>query len=164
MAVAYRGFSGSTGTPTEAGLTIDARTAYDWLAAKVESQSIVLHGAALGAAVATRLATEKPARELVLEAPYTAMVDVLARRFWFLPIPYMIEDKFLTRDLIGKVKVPVLVVYGELDEVVPKAAAEAVFALAPEPKSFKLIPKGSHNNLSELGLYEAILEFADTPR
>ncbi len=162
MAVAYRGYSGSTGSPTEAGLHLDAEAAYAWLTAKIKPDQIILHGAALGAAVATQIAVNHPARELVLEAPYPAAVDVMARRFWFLPIRYIMQDEFLTREIIGKVKLPILFIQGEKDEVVPVASAQALFERAPEPKKWVLIPEGSHNNLSELGLYKEIQSFAET--
>jgi uncharacterized protein len=159
LALAYRGYSGSTGEPTEEGLHKDADAAYAWLVGKVPADQIILHGAALGAAVATELAVRQPAHALVLEAPYTAAVDVFARRFWFLPVKYMIKDPFLTREIIGQVKLPMLFVEGENDEVVPMRTAQDLFARAPEPKKFIIIPGGSHNNLSELGIYEEIRAF-----
>ncbi len=161
MALAYRGYSGSTGSPSEAGLMIDAATAYDWLAARVPADQIIIHGAALGSTVAAKLAAEKPARELVLEAPYTSALAVMSSRFWFLPIPLMMKDPFRAEEAITKVKMPILIIHGEGDEVVPLYRAEAVLALAPEPKKFVTIAKGSHNNLSELGLYKEIAAFAD---
>jgi uncharacterized protein len=161
MALAYRGYSGSTGSPSEEGLMIDAATAYDWLAAKTPADQIIIHGAALGSTVAAKLAAEKPARELVLEAPYPSALSVMASRFWFLPIRLLMKDPFRAEEALGKLKMPVLVVHGAGDEVVPLHRAEAVMALVPEPKKLVSIPKGSHNNLSELGLYKEIAAFAD---
>jgi len=79
LAFSYRGYPGSTGSPSEAGLVTDARTAWDWLRAQGHAaRDIVIHGLSLGSGVAVQLATQVPARALVLEAPYTAIVDVAA--------------------------------------------------------------------------------------
>jgi uncharacterized protein len=138
----------------------DAKTAYDWLAAKIGADNIIIQGSSLGSGVAAKLASENPAKMLVLESPYTAAVDVAARRFWFLPVQYMMHDTFLTRDWIGKVKMPVLVAHGLIDQVIPVDQGKAVFELAPQPKKLVLVEKASHNNLVELGLYDEIVAFA----
>jgi uncharacterized protein len=161
MAMSYRGYSGSSGNPTEEGLAKDAEAGYAYLAAKVRTEEIILHGTALGAAVAARLAVKHPAKELVLEAAYPASVDVMSRRFWFAPVSYFLKDQYRTRDLIRDIRIPVLFVHGTADEVVPLSDGAALYALARQPKKWIVIPAGSHNNLSELGLYEAILTFAE---
>ena len=160
LAVAYRGYSGSTGEPSEEGLHQDALASYAWLAERVKPDMIIVHGAALGASVATHLASQVSARALVLEAPYTAAVDVAASRFWFLPVKYFFKDQFLTREWIKSVKMPILVVHGDEDTIVPVDQGKAVFALAPEPKEIVIIKATGHNNLSEKGLYDVILAFA----
>src|SRR5688572_3730838 len=82
LAVYYRGYSGSTGRPSEAGLHRDARAGYDWLIAhNYAPRDIVIHGFSLGSGVAVRLAAERPARALILEAPFTGVDDVAAARF-----------------------------------------------------------------------------------
>ena len=74
LAIAYRGYGGSTGTPTEKGLYQDSLAAYGWLAKRASADNIVIHGFSLGSGVAVRLASETPARALVLEAPFTSIV------------------------------------------------------------------------------------------
>jgi uncharacterized protein len=160
LAVAYRGYSGSSGIPTEPGLHRDAKAAYDWLKAKVPDDKIIIHGAALGSTVATRLASENPARLLVLEAAYPAAIDASVRRFFFLPVRWMFKDQFQGRDWIGKVKMPIFFIHGDADVVVPVSDARALFDLAPEPKRFELVPKALHGNLTEFGLYGKILAAA----
>lgn len=78
LALSYRGYPGSTGSPTETGIHMDARAAFDWLAARHDRSEIVIHGHSLGTGVAVRLAAEVDAHALVLEAPFTAAVDVAA--------------------------------------------------------------------------------------
>src|SRR5580704_24513 len=86
LAVAYRGYSGSSGHPTEAGLHADAEAAYAWLAARYPAGDIVIMGHSLGTGVATPLAAEHPVRALILESPFTSAVDVGAERMPWLPI------------------------------------------------------------------------------
>jgi uncharacterized protein len=164
LAVAYRGYSGSTGVPSEEGLHRDAQAAHDWLKARVKPDDIIIHGVALGGTVATKLASESPARLLVLEATYPAAIDASIRRFFFLPVRWMFKDEFQARDWIGKVKMPIFFVHGEADVVVPLADGRALFDLAPEPKTFKVVERAQHGNLTEFGLYKMILEASQSPR
>ncbi|MEI9904481.1 MAG: alpha/beta fold hydrolase [Asticcacaulis sp.] len=98
LALAYRGFSGSTGKPSEKGLFIDGLAAYDWLKAQGFGDSdIVIHGHSLGTGVATYVATQRPARALILEAPFTGAVDVAKERYPYMPVDLLMRDKFLNR-------------------------------------------------------------------
>lgn len=82
LALSYRGYAGSTGTPSEAGLYTDAATAYDWLAGQgYPPERIAIHGHSLGSGPATWLATQRPARALILEAPFTAASDLGQERY-----------------------------------------------------------------------------------
>jgi uncharacterized protein len=165
LALAYRGYSGSTGHPTETGLHEDAETAYAWLAARYPPGRIVIHGHSLGTGVAVRLAATHPARALVLEAPFTSAEDVAAELFspW-LPVRGLMWDRFASRDWIGKVHMPVLIVHGTADRVIPYRLGHQLFDLANQPKSFVSIEGGGHDDLVEHGLYDRIWAFlAATP-
>lgn len=159
LAVAYRGYSGSTGSPTEAALHADARVAYDWLRSRVAPERIVLHRFSLGTGVATRLASEVPSRAVILEAPYTAIVDIAAANARLVPVRQIMRDQFLSRDWIGAARAPVLIVHGDADEVIPFAHGERMFALAREPKRFVRIPGGRHSTLVADGLYDHVWTF-----
>lgn len=159
LALSYRGYPGSTGTPTEEGLAIDARAAYDWLKERHAARDIVLHGHSLGSGVAVRLAAEVDVGAVVLEAPFTAAVDVAAERMPWLPVNLLMLDQFRSRDRIGQVTAPVLIAHGDKDSVIPFAHAERLFALAREPKAFVLMPGSDHNTLVRDGLYERITAF-----
>jgi fermentation-respiration switch protein FrsA (DUF1100 family) len=162
LAVYYRGYSGSTGHPTEAGLHTDARAGYDWLIAHgYLAHDIVIHGLSLGTGVAVKLASEHSARALILEAPYAAAVDVASERFPFLPISVIMQDQFRSRDWIGDVHMPVLIAHGDADSVIPFAQGEQLFALANEPKTFVRMPGSDHTTLPRDGLYEHIWTFLD---
>jgi hypothetical protein len=161
LTIAYRGYAGSTGVPTEAGLHLDAAAAHTWLSRRVPPDRIVVHGFSLGSSVATRLARDLPVRALILEAPPLAAVDVAAERFFFIPVAALIKNSFLTRDWIDDVRVPLLIVHGDRDEIVPFNHGERLFQLANEPKTFIRIVGGTHMVLARLGLYTHIEAFLD---
>src|SRR5947207_6550604 len=86
LALSYRGYGGSSGTPTEAGLIEDARAAYAYAAKRYPAERIALWGESLGSGVAIALAAEKPASKLILDAPFTSAVDIAAALYRFLPV------------------------------------------------------------------------------
>jgi uncharacterized protein len=162
LAVYYRGYSGSTGRPTEAGLHADARAGYDWLIAHdYEPRDIVIHGLSLGSGVAVKLASERPARALILEAPYSAAVDVASKRFPYLPVSLIMQDQFRSRDWIRDVHMPVLIAHGDADTVIPFEQGERLFALANEPKTFVRMRGSDHVTLPRDGLYDYIWPFLE---
>ena len=161
FAVAYRGYSGSTGTPTEAGLHEDARTAYRWLAARYPAERIVIQGFSLGTGVAVRLAAERNARALILEAPFTAAVDVAGTSAPFLPVKPLMRDPFLSRDWIGRVSEPVLIVHGEQDATIRFDDGRRLYAMANQPKAFVAMRDSDHNSLVDDGLYGHIWRFLE---
>lgn len=159
LAAYYRGYSGSTGRPSEAGLHEDARAAYAWLSQRYDSARIVIHGFSLGTGVALRLARDVHVRALVLEAPYTAVVDVAAGLYPFLPVRLLMRDQFRSRDWIGAVDAPLLIVHGDADSQIPIAHGERLFAMARDRKRFVRIEGGGHDDLVEHGIYHAIEAF-----
>ena len=163
LALAYRGYSGSSGHPTEAGLREDAETAYAWLAARYPAQRIVIHGHSLGPGVAVRLAAGHPVRALVLEAPFTSAVDVGAPEYPWLPVRLMMWDRFASRDWIGKVRSPMLIVHGDRDAVIPFRQGVELDRLANAPKTFVRIAGGHHDDLPQMGVYDDIWRFLGLP-
>ncbi|WP_041658427.1 alpha/beta hydrolase [Asticcacaulis excentricus] len=155
LALAYRGFSGSTGKPTEDGLFMDGLVAYDWLKkAGYAPQQIVIHGHSLGSGVATYVATQRPAKGLILEAPFTAASDVAQDIYPYVPVQWLMLDKFANRDRIGFVHMPILIVHGDRDTIVPFAQGERLYALAPQPKTFKRMAGEDHSTLTRAGVYD----------
>jgi fermentation-respiration switch protein FrsA (DUF1100 family) len=162
LIVSYRGYSGSTGSPTETGLREDARTAYDWLAGHVAPERIVLYGESLGTGVAVRLATERSVAGVVLEAPYSSTADVARVGYWFVPVDWLMRDQFRSVDIIHAVKAPLLVLHGERDAVIPIALGERLYAAAREPKRFVRLPGVDHVSVLEQGGLEPVRAFLDT--
>jgi uncharacterized protein len=164
LAVAYRGYSHSTGKPTEAGLFIDGLTAYDWLRQRgYSAHDIVLHGHSLGSGIATYVASKREARALVLEAPFTAVSDVAQERYPFVPVSLLMQDQFRSRDYIREVDEPLLIVHGDRDSVVPYVQGQRLFALANAPKRFVTMPGSEHNTLVRDGLYPHVWRFLNLP-
>jgi fermentation-respiration switch protein FrsA (DUF1100 family) len=160
LLASYRGYSGSTGTPTEAGLRIDARTAYDWLAARAPADLIVLYGESLGSGVAVRLATERPVAGLILDAPFTSTADVAGHHYWYLPV-WLLRDQYRSVDRIDEVRAPLLVMHGDRDGVIPIALGERLFDAAPEPKRFLKLAGVDHVSVLEQGGLGPVRAFLD---
>ncbi|MDE2065266.1 MAG: alpha/beta fold hydrolase, partial [Bradyrhizobium sp.] len=104
LAVSYRGYEGSTGSPSEDGMHLDAAAAYAFAADhQVGPDRIVLWGHSLGTGVAVWLAVERKIKALVLEAPYTSVADVAAMNYPLLPVRLLLKDQFHSDWLISKV-------------------------------------------------------------
>jgi len=159
VALSYRGYGGSTGSPSEAGLIADATAAHGFAAVRYGNDRIVLWGESLGSGVAVALAVSHAAGNMVLEAPFTSAADVGASAYWFLPVRLLMKDTFHSDRRIGKVNVPVLVLHGARDTVVPIQLGERLFALANEPKRFVRFGEGGHEDLDAHGAQEAFRSF-----
>ena len=144
LLLSYRGYASSTGRPTEDGLHADAVAAFDWVANAAPGSRIAVYGESLGTGVAVRLATERPAVGLILDAPYTSTVDVAAGIYWFVPVRALMRDHFSSITRIGALKVPILMLHGDRDGVIPFRQGEQLFAAAPDPKQFVRIAGGDH--------------------
>ena len=147
VALSYRGYGGSSGTPTEEGLIRDAEAAYGFAVARYAPERIVLWGESLGSGVAVALAAEKKVSHVVLQSPFTSAADVAAGRYWFAPVRLLMKDQFRSDLRIGKVTAPVLVLHGDRDTVVPFAFGERLYEMITAPKKFVRFPGGGHNDL-----------------
>jgi uncharacterized protein len=145
----YRGYAGNPGTPSEDGLRADARAAVDVLAARpdVDPQRIAYFGESLGAAVAVGLATERPPAALVLRSPPSSLGDVGRHHYPFLPVfDALLFDRYPLAEQLREVRVPLLVLVTERDEIVPAELSRRVFDAAAEPKRFVPLDAGHHND------------------
>ena len=150
IAIEYRGYASSTGSPTERGLKLDGEAAY---AAAIESGvkpgRIVPLGESLGSGVAVALAARHKVGALALDSAYSSIVDVAAAAYWFAPVRALIRDPFRNDLLIGSVAAPTLMAHGTNDRVVPIRFGEKLFALAGPPKEFWRIEGAGHLALRE---------------
>jgi len=161
----YRRYGGSEGRPSETRLSADAVSAYDSLRGLgVAPHDIVAYGESLGTAVASRLALQRHVEGLVLEAPFTSIVDV-GRLLWPLfPLSLIMADQYRIIDRIGRVQAPLLIVHGGRDAIIPLDQARHVFHAAAEPKSFALLPQAGHNDLYDRGAWEKVRGFIEALR
>ena len=161
----YRRYGGSEGWPSERKIAADAVNAYDCLRGLgVAPRDIVAYGESLGTGVATRLALKRHIEALVLEAPFTSIVEVGQQAWKGLPLNLIMTDQYRTIDRIGEVKVPLFVVHGGRDEIIPLGQARRVFHAANEPKSFSLLPAAGHNDLFDRGAWERVRGFLEALR
>lgn len=160
VALSFRGYAGSSGRPSEDGLLRDGAVAYEFATARYEPQRIVAWGFSLGTGVAVAIASEHPIGRLILEAPYTSLVDVAASHFRFVPVRLVMHDRFHSDERIGRVTAPLLIMHGAQDQTIPIVFGERLFALAHEPKQFVRIDGGGHNDLDRFGALEISRDFA----
>ncbi len=159
----YRRYGGSGGRPSEKKIAADAMLAYDCLRAQgVSPDKIVAYGESLGTAVATRLSLHREVQGLVLEAPFTSTVDVGKLLWPGFPLGIIMVDQYRTIDRIGQVRVPLFILHGGRDNVIPLDQARHVFHAANEPKSLVVVPRAGHNDVFELGGWVKVRAFLES--
>lgn len=144
----YRGYGENPGTPSEKGLHHDALGARDYLASRpeVDPSRIIYFGESIGAAVMVSLAAERPPAGLVLRSPFASLADVGELHYPWLPVRFLLKDRYEAAATVARVKVPLLVIAGEEDSIVPAGQSRALYAAAPGPKRFVQIDGADHND------------------
>ena len=163
VALSYRGYMGSTGSPTEEGLLYDAEAAYQFATSRYPSNPIVLWGHSLGSGVAVALASRHSVAKVILEAPFSSTADVAAGMFPFVPVRWLMHDQFRSDQRIDAVRAPLLVMHGAGDWVVPIRLGERLFKLAHQPKRFVRFPDGGHDDLDRYGAVAVARRFIEEP-
>ncbi|GGD85858.1 alpha/beta hydrolase [Caballeronia grimmiae] len=153
----YRGYGGNPGKPHEAGLYADARAAYAYAAER--SRSIVLHGYSLGSGVAVQLASECRIDALILEAPFTSIVDVAAARFRLFPVRYLARDRYDNLAKIASIHAPLLIYGGTRDFVIPPAHFQRLFDAAKGDKHLAFIEGADHIDVWTKGGRTHVMQF-----
>lgn len=157
LGIDYRGF-GRSGfgrlLPSESMAYEDARAAWDWLGQQHPGRPRYIFGHSLGGAIATHLAqgVQEQAAGLIVEGSFTSIADVARSTRWgWLPVQPLITQRFESAERIAQVRLPVLVVHGSEDSVIPPALGRALYERAPGPKRFVLVEGGNHHNTNALG-------------
>lgn len=162
MFLSYRGYGASTGSPTEAGLVSDAHAAYDWLIANgIPASRIALVGESLGTGVAVQLAARKPVGAMALEAPFTSTADVARLSYWWLPVGLLMKDQFKSIDYVKSIRVPLLVMHGTDDRLIPVEMGKTLYAAANEPKEFVALANGTHGSIFSEQAWQREIEYFD---
>lgn len=164
----YRGYGGNGGSPSEAGLARDVRAARQYLVeeAGFSPNRLVYFGESLGTAVVTELATDHPPAGLVLRSPFVDLASVGQVHYPFLPVRMLLRDRFPLVEHLRQVEVPVTVVYGGRDSVVPPAQSRAAAAAAPTLRRLVEVAAADHNDAALLDgrvLVDAIVDLAEPP-
>ncbi len=162
----YRGYGRNPGRPSERGLARDARAAQRFLVEEtgVRPDRLLYYGESLGAAVVTHLASELPPAGLVLRSPFVDLASVGQVHYPFLPVKALLRDRFPLADQIATVRVPVVVVYGSDDSIVPTDQSRAVADSAPILRQRVEITGADHNDRTLLDgsrLIDAVVDLAD---
>lgn len=162
LLVGYRGYGGNPGRPSETGLLIDGGAALDHLAdAGMAPHRTILYGESLGSGVAVVLAAERRLGALVLEAPFTSIVDVAASAYPWLPVRLALIDRFNSLAHIKSVRAPKLILHGERDRTVPVRLGRRLLDHAEEPKQGRFYAAAGHTDLHDHGAVEDIFLFLE---
>jgi len=145
LIIAWRGFSGNKGKPNETGLYEDAASAIRWLETKgVEEKNIILYGESLGTGVVVEIAQNKNYAGVILESPFTSMVNLGKKYYPFFPVSFLLKDKYESYKKITNISVPVLIMHGKVDKIVHYDMGKKMYELANEPKFFYSQEYGDH--------------------
>jgi fermentation-respiration switch protein FrsA (DUF1100 family) len=162
LLLAWRGFSGNEGRPTEDGLYADGRAAIAFLDRnEIAPDHVVLYGESLGSGIAVQLAVERTPRAIVLEAPFSSLPDAAAAHYPIFPVHWIVRDRYDSAAKIGAVKAPVLIVHGERDTVVPVARGRKLLAAAGTRGEGVFLPEAGHNDLHDFGVAAAAIGFVE---
>lgn len=159
VALSYRGYGGSSGSPSEEGILNDARAAYAFANARYPATRIVVWGESLGTGVAVAIAAEKELAKVVLEAPYTSTADIAASIYPIVPVRLLMKDQFRSSERIAQVTEPVLVLHGDRDSVIPIEFGRRLFALITSPKRFVELRGAPHEGLDAYGALAEVKKF-----
>ena len=147
LIISWRGFSGNKGSPTEKNLYSDAKKAVKWLNENgVNNENIVLYGESLGTGVAVELAQNKKFNSIILESPFTSIANAAKIYYPYLPIELLIKDRYDSINKIKNIKVPIMIMHGKKDDIVPQSMGKELYKKANDPK-YSYFPEDDNHML-----------------
>jgi hypothetical protein len=161
LLLAWRGYSGNLGKPTEKNLYIDGESAIKWIIENLnfDYENLIIYGESLGCAVAIELATRYKFKSIILEAPFTSIPDIARKRYKIYPVKYLVLDKFDNYSKIDKILSPVFIISGKKDEVISHSHSKKLFLKANNPKKKLFIDEAKHNNLYDFNIDKEVIIF-----
>lgn len=164
LALSYRGFGKSEGSPSEEGIYHDARAtiAYAKNELGLKIDRLVYYGESLGSGVAIQMATEHSPGALILEAPYTSVAGRAAEIYFYVPVGLLIKDRFDSIGKIAQVHTPLLILHGEKDITIPISHGKALLDKANTPKKAEFFPDRGHNDFDRDVISTHVLDFTQT--
>ena len=162
----YPGYGASSGTPSEERLYASARAAYSHLRYVLgyAPEQIIVYGCSMGGAVALELLQHVPAAGLITESTFTNSLDMSRYLYPYLPVWKLVPNRFRNDQRMPRLRLPLFMIHGEADLVVPVTMAHQLYALASCEKSLMIVPRATHINSIELGaepLRAAVASFID---
>ncbi len=160
----YRGYGQSTGKPSEVGLYQDALAAYDFLMTKknITPNRLIIFGRSLGTSVACEVARQRQAAGLILEGAFPSIQSMADHHYLGLPASWFIDSTFNLEEKLSQISLPLLVIHGEKDSVVPMELGKYVFEAAHEPKRWYPVRGAGHNDVPFVGgsaYFQQLLSF-----
>ena len=155
LAIAYRGYAGSTGSPSGVGIADDALAAYDELRRREPTAPVLVHGHSLGSWPAVSVASARPVLALYLEAPFRSMTSLISGLFPWLPTTLLLRDPMRSDLKLPNVRAPVIIVHGDADGIVPPSSGRALAATRPAGTTFDVV---SADHMSVLGAEDDVWE------
>lgn len=152
VGIHYRGYPGSSGVPSEAGLHEDAMAAWSWVTRELGTKPgrVAIHGRSLGGGVAVQLAAKMNPGALVMESTFTSAVDLAKEHYRWLPVGRVLEHRFMTRDFTAKVSCPVLVAHGRADSIIDVHHGKELARLFHADEYIE-VPRIDHNDMLLVG-------------
>ncbi len=145
LIIAWRGFSGNKGKPSEKGLYIDGNSATKWLKnLGLNEEDIILYGESLGTGIATEIAQNSNFAGLILETPFTSMVDAAKNVYPYIPVGLLLKDRYENYKKIKNINIPILVMHGEADQIVPFRMGKKIYDIAKQPKYYHFTKYDDH--------------------
>jgi len=160
LIIAWRGFSGNKGKPSEEGLYIDGTSAINWLKEKgLKEEDIIIYGESLGTGIATEITQNKNFAGLILETPFTSMIEAAKNFYPYIPVGLILKDKYENNEKIKNINIPVLVMHGEADQIVPFFMGKKIFEKANVPKYSYFTKHDNHMMEYDENLVKALNSF-----
>jgi pimeloyl-ACP methyl ester carboxylesterase len=148
----YRGFGGSSGSPSEAAIAEDALALFDQVYASHTQVSLI--GRSLGSGVAVRLASQRPVQNLILVTPYNSLEEIAARQYPWVPVKWLLKDRFESGKYAAHIRVPTLLLAASDDEVIPRASTQRLLENFPQGVAvLRVVPDSGHNSISDRKQY-----------
>ncbi|MEM8792765.1 MAG: alpha/beta hydrolase [Pseudomonadota bacterium] len=162
----YRGAGQMPGAPSQSAIMQDSTLVYDSLdeilGETIPQSRRVIYGYSLGAAVAAQLAAQRPAAAVVLAASFNRLCETAEFHYPIFPVCMILPDnRWASADRIGEIEAPLLMLHGEVDEVIPVDQGLRLYDQAREPKDLVLYPNGNHADLHLHGAREDIRDWLD---
>ena len=163
LIISWRGFSGNEGKPNEKGLYKDANSAVKWLQLQgISENNIIIYGESLGTGVAVEIAQNKNFAGVILESPFTSMVDAAKDKYPYLPVKFLLKDKYESDKKIQNIKSPILIMHGKADKIVSFKMGEKMYNLANQPKYYYFSKYDDHMLEFNESLLKALRNFINS--